>query len=212
MSAGSLTLGGNLSVAVGPLGRNAEGSGALNAKGKLAAIYSYSKTKGLFGGVSVEGSVIVERQDANRLAYGASVKVSQILTGSFDPPPWAQGLVDELERACGGSNGRYGNHGEGRYGREHRTLNGEFDVYDDLRLQDRDRDQNRDRDDWEDDSNQKGGKGTPKKKGRSRSASNSSSSYAFGDGIGGRGNVLSTPANAESCKFGIRQERFPSWK
>lgn len=49
MSAGSLTLGGNLSVAVGPLGRNGEVTGSLNTKGKVAAMYSYSKTKGLFG-------------------------------------------------------------------------------------------------------------------------------------------------------------------
>lgn len=40
-------------VAIGPLGRNAEGSGSLSSKGKLAAMYSYSKTKGLFGGEPV---------------------------------------------------------------------------------------------------------------------------------------------------------------
>ena len=51
MSKGSLTLGGNMSVAVGPLGRNAEGSGAINTKGKAAMMYSYSRTRGLFGGV-----------------------------------------------------------------------------------------------------------------------------------------------------------------
>ena len=51
-------------LAVGPLGRNAEGSGTLSSKGKVAAMYSYSKTKGLFGGVSLEGSVIVERQES----------------------------------------------------------------------------------------------------------------------------------------------------
>ena len=105
MSAGSLTLGGNFSVAVGPLGRNAEGSGALNAKGQVAAMYSYSKTKGLFGGVSVEGSVIVERQDANRLAFGSSVSVKQILSGTFDPPPWSNGLIQELEAVSGGGGG-----------------------------------------------------------------------------------------------------------
>lgn len=65
MSAGSITLGGNMSVALGPIGRNAEGSGSLNSKGKLAAMYSYSKTKGVFAGISVEGSAIVERQDCN---------------------------------------------------------------------------------------------------------------------------------------------------
>jgi len=98
MSAGSLTLGGNLSLAVGPLGRNAEGSGTLSSKGKVAAMYSYSKTKGLFGGISVEGSVILERQDANRLAYGGSVSVKQILSGTFDPPDWSQVLIEEVER------------------------------------------------------------------------------------------------------------------
>jgi hypothetical protein len=101
MSAGSITLGGNLSVAVGPLGRNAEGSGALNTKGQLAAMYSYSKTKGLFGGVSVEGSVFTERQDANRLAYGGKPTAKQILTGAFDPPDWAFVLIDELDRCTG---------------------------------------------------------------------------------------------------------------
>ena len=71
MAAGSLTLGGNLSIALGPLGRNGEALGSLNTSGKLAAMlvllyldplssadshrspinrYSYSKTKGLFGG------------------------------------------------------------------------------------------------------------------------------------------------------------------
>jgi lipid-binding SYLF domain-containing protein len=47
-----VTSGGNLSIAAGPLGRNVEGSGTLSSKGKLAAMYSYSRTKGLFGGQS----------------------------------------------------------------------------------------------------------------------------------------------------------------
>ena len=39
MAAGSLTLGGNMSLAVGPLGRNGEASGALNTSGKVAAMF-----------------------------------------------------------------------------------------------------------------------------------------------------------------------------
>lgn len=39
MSAGSLTLGGNMSIAVGPLGRNGEATGAINSSGKVAAMY-----------------------------------------------------------------------------------------------------------------------------------------------------------------------------
>ena len=86
---------------MGPLGRNAEGSGSLNSSGKLAAMYSYSKTKGLFGGVSIEGSVIVSRPDANRLAYGGEPTVKQILSGAFDPPSWADVLVAEIQKATG---------------------------------------------------------------------------------------------------------------
>jgi lipid-binding SYLF domain-containing protein len=52
MATGSLQLGGNLSVAVGPVGRSAEASGALNSSGKVAAMFSYSKSQGLFGGES----------------------------------------------------------------------------------------------------------------------------------------------------------------
>ena len=101
-----MTLGGNLSVAVGPLGRNAEGSGSVSSKGKTTALYSYSKTKGLFGGISVEGSLIVERQDANRLAYGQDVSSKQLLTGTLERPEWAQELVDVLDACTGMPGGR----------------------------------------------------------------------------------------------------------
>ncbi|KAH0838639.1 hypothetical protein J3R83DRAFT_6962, partial [Lanmaoa asiatica] len=97
MAAGSLTLGGNLSVAVGPLGRNGEAIGSLNTSGKVAAMYSYSKTRGLFGGVSIEGSVIVERQDANALAYNQDVTVKMLLSGAVPCPDWAEPLVKILE-------------------------------------------------------------------------------------------------------------------
>ncbi|OSX63710.1 hypothetical protein POSPLADRAFT_1139527 [Postia placenta MAD-698-R-SB12] len=104
MSAGSLTLGGNLSIAVGPLGRNGEAIGSLNTSGKVAAMYSYSKTRGLFGGVSIEGSVIVERQDANAQAYHGDVSVKQLLSGAVPSPEWAQPLIKTLE-ACTGMPG-----------------------------------------------------------------------------------------------------------
>jgi len=99
MSAGSLTLGGNLSIALGPLGRNGEAVGSLSTSGKLSAMYSYSKTKGLFGGISVEGSVIAERQDANTLAYHSDVTVKSLLSGAVPRPEWAQPLYQTLD-AC----------------------------------------------------------------------------------------------------------------
>lgn len=59
--------------------------------------YSYSKTRGLFGGVSIEGSVIVERQDANALAYNQDVTVKMLLSGVVPCPDWAEPLVKTLE-------------------------------------------------------------------------------------------------------------------
>lgn len=59
--------------------------------------YSYSKTRGLFGGVSIEGSVIVERQDANALAYNQDVTVKMLLSGAIPCPDWAEPLVKTLE-------------------------------------------------------------------------------------------------------------------
>lgn len=66
--------------------------------------YSYSKTRGLFGGVSVEGSVIVERQDANAQAYQSDVTAKLLLGGAVEPPPWSSTLIKTLE-ACTGMPG-----------------------------------------------------------------------------------------------------------
>lgn len=93
--AGSLTLGGNVSLAAGPVGRNAEAAGAASLKG-VAGIFSYSKTKGLFAGVSLEGSAIIERRDANEKLYGTRFTAQQLLTGSVSPPPQAGPLMDVL--------------------------------------------------------------------------------------------------------------------
>ncbi|KAJ7630591.1 hypothetical protein FB45DRAFT_915962 [Roridomyces roridus] len=106
MASGSLTLGGNMSIALGPLGRNGEALGSLNTSGKVACHiwYSYSKTRGLFGGLSVEGSVIVEREDANVQAYGQKVTAKLLLGGAVDPPSWASNLTKTLD-ACTGLRG-----------------------------------------------------------------------------------------------------------
>jgi len=93
--AGSLTLGGNVSLAAGPVGRNAEAAGAASLKG-VAGIFSYSKTKGLFAGVSLEGSGIIERRDANEKLYGTRYTAAQLLSGSVPPPPQAGPLMNVL--------------------------------------------------------------------------------------------------------------------
>lgn len=93
--AGSLTLGGNVSIAAGPVGRNAEAAGAASLKG-VAGVFSYSKTKGLFAGVSIEGSAIIERRDANEKLYGRRFTAAELLGGAVRPPPAAQPLMNVL--------------------------------------------------------------------------------------------------------------------
>ncbi|ORZ41111.1 hypothetical protein BCR44DRAFT_43601 [Catenaria anguillulae PL171] len=91
--AGNVTLGGNLSVAAGPWGRTAEASGTVR---NLAAVYSYSKSKGLFAGVSIEGAIIIERKDCNEAFYGGKVTAKQILSGQVVAPA---AVVGELYSA-----------------------------------------------------------------------------------------------------------------
>ncbi|PRT55405.1 hypothetical protein B9G98_03025 [Wickerhamiella sorbophila] len=94
---GSLTLGGNMSLAAGPLGRNAEAAGGVSAS-NATAVFSYAKTKGLFAGVSLEGSVIVERREANRKFYGSSSCTSRsILSGRVRPPRSVAPLFQVLD-------------------------------------------------------------------------------------------------------------------
>ncbi|CAB4254535.1 Lsb3p [Maudiozyma barnettii] len=93
---GTITLGGNVSVSAGPLGRNAEAAASASAGG-VSAVFAYSKSKGLFAGVSVEGSVIVERREANRKFYGDNCKTKQILSGRIRPPPEVDPLFRVLE-------------------------------------------------------------------------------------------------------------------
>ncbi|KAL4972747.1 hypothetical protein BDW66DRAFT_143597 [Aspergillus desertorum] len=93
--AGTLTLGGNVSIAAGPVGRNAEAAGAASTKG-VAAVFSYSKTKGLFAGVSLEGSMLVERRDANERLYNSRVSARQLLSGTIPPPAAAEPLMRVL--------------------------------------------------------------------------------------------------------------------
>ncbi|OBZ90207.1 hypothetical protein A0J61_01753 [Choanephora cucurbitarum] len=102
MHHGSITLGGNISVAAGPVGRNAEASGTASIK-SLAAVYSYSKTRGLFAGISLEGSVILERHLANKKMYGRKVSAKDLLNGTIPPPPSADSLYRALEIKSGGA-------------------------------------------------------------------------------------------------------------
>ncbi|GAB5586974.1 hypothetical protein Unana1_01874 [Umbelopsis nana] len=99
---GNITLGGNLSVAIGPIGRNVEAAGVAAFK-HVAAVYSYSKTRGFFAGVSLEGSVIVTRHADNVKMYRQQVTAKQLLSGNIPPPAQAHALYQALDARFGGS-------------------------------------------------------------------------------------------------------------
>lgn len=101
---GSITLGGNVSIAAGPVGRNAEAAGAASLK-SVAGIFSYSKTKGLFAGVSLEGSVLIERRDANEKLYNRRVTARNLLEGNVPVPPAADPLMRVLNSRIFSGNG-----------------------------------------------------------------------------------------------------------
>jgi lipid-binding SYLF domain-containing protein len=90
---GNVTLGGNLSIAAGPVGRSAE---AIGTARDLAAVYCYAKSKGLFVGISVEGTLLIERKEANSGLYGPGVRADMILNGYIPRPSCASGLYDAL--------------------------------------------------------------------------------------------------------------------
>lgn len=87
---GNVSIGADLTAAAGPVGRNI-GADVL----PVAAVYTYSRSQGLFAGVSLEGAVIATRDDANTEYYGRPVTPDEILTGKVRPPKSAE----KLERA-----------------------------------------------------------------------------------------------------------------
>jgi SH3 domain-containing YSC84-like protein 1 len=89
---GNVSIGGTLSAAAGPVGRTA-GANVM----PVAAVYTYSRSQGLFAGVAVEGMALVTRDEANHKYYGRAVTPKQILSGDVKPPKGA----NKLSRALG---------------------------------------------------------------------------------------------------------------
>ena len=84
---GNVTIGVDLSAAAGPVGRTAAG-----AVMPRAAVYTYSRSKGLFVGVSLEGAVIGTQRQSNFNYYEKLVRADSILSGITKPPPGAAAL------------------------------------------------------------------------------------------------------------------------
>ncbi len=89
-------LGGDASVAAGPKGRTASAESDATLR---AEVLSYSRSRGLFAGVSLEGSTVRPDHDANARVYGKKLSAEEIIfKGAVAVPPPAQKLIAYLNR------------------------------------------------------------------------------------------------------------------
>jgi SH3 domain-containing YSC84-like protein 1 len=91
---GKTKLGANAAAAAGPTGAAAQG---YNAAAMKVDVLTYSRSKGLFAGVSLEGASMDSDDDANKALYGKTISASAIVDGGATAPSAAQPLVGFLD-------------------------------------------------------------------------------------------------------------------
>jgi len=89
-------LGADASVAAGPKGRDAEAATDVYMR---AEMLTYSRARGVFAGVSLEGSTMRPDDDANEHVYGRRISARDIVQGKVNPPAAGQALVSVLQSA-----------------------------------------------------------------------------------------------------------------
>jgi lipid-binding SYLF domain-containing protein len=89
------TLGGDVTVAAGPVGRNTQ---AETDAFMTAEILTWSRARGLFAGVALTGATLREDSDWNNELYGRKITNREIITSTIAPPPAALPLLEELNR------------------------------------------------------------------------------------------------------------------
>jgi lipid-binding SYLF domain-containing protein len=89
------TLGGDASIAAGPVGRSAT---AKTDAALTAEILSYSRARGVFAGVSLAGATLREDDSANKDMYGKELKNAEVLKGGVAPPPSASAFTAALQK------------------------------------------------------------------------------------------------------------------
>jgi SH3 domain-containing YSC84-like protein 1 len=91
-------LGADASVAAGPIGRHAEGSTDLTLR---AEVLTYSRARGVFAGVTLNGAIIKQAHEDTRLFYGRMVPYRALLNGSFAAPTEAEPFLSALRKCSG---------------------------------------------------------------------------------------------------------------
>jgi lipid-binding SYLF domain-containing protein len=89
------TVGGDASAMAGPVGRSTQAATDVSMK---AEILSWSRSRGLFAGVSLEGATLRPDNADNDRLYGRPVKPGELIHGHVKPTPAARRLFDELNR------------------------------------------------------------------------------------------------------------------
>ena len=84
LTTNKITLGGDASVSAGPVGRTAEASTDVSFR---TEIYSYSRSRGLFAGISLEGASLRVDEDANKAAYRGAIAAEDLLFDSGGDVP-----------------------------------------------------------------------------------------------------------------------------
>jgi lipid-binding SYLF domain-containing protein len=92
------TVGGDASVAAGPVGRTAEAStdAYMNAE-----ILSYSRTRGIFAGIALNGATLRPDKEDNKSLYGKAIENKEIITKEMPPPKSAEKLISLFNKYSG---------------------------------------------------------------------------------------------------------------
>jgi lipid-binding SYLF domain-containing protein len=89
------TLGADASVAAGPVGRTANANTDVSMS---AEILAWSRAKGLFAGISLNGATVRNDLDDNAALYGHKMTNKEVILSDMTPPPAARALIHELDR------------------------------------------------------------------------------------------------------------------
>ena len=95
LAADKFTIGGDASAAAGPVGRTAAADTDILLH---AEILSYSRTRGAFAGISLDGTVVSRDGSEDRKLYGHQVSNQAVLMGEVPAPAAARALIAELDR------------------------------------------------------------------------------------------------------------------
>jgi SH3 domain-containing YSC84-like protein 1 len=88
-------MGGEASAAAGPVGRD---SSAMTDAELHAEILTYSRSRGIFGGLDLSGAALTDDHDSNKELYGHDISNKEIVTGDVHTPAEARGFIHTLDR------------------------------------------------------------------------------------------------------------------